>query len=202
MRTLKVILQQIKRFSPLWWVGGLLILLISCDEEYTPKPRGFFRITLPEKSYRHYVSQDCPFEFDIPNYAQESKDSSKHAEPCFLNIDFPTFNATIYLSYKPVHNDLKALYEEHRAMTMKHIPKASGIDEQAYNDPDHRVFGSTYLVKGAAASNIQFYLTDSTKNFIRGSLYFNNVPQADSLAPVLEFVTADVKHLVETFRWK
>src|SRR5688572_3886993 len=86
-------------------------LIISCDEEIAPKPRGFFRITLPEKSYVNYIAKDCPFSFDIPDYARVSKDSSKITQPCFLNLDFVPFNATLYLSYKPVHNDLPRLLE-------------------------------------------------------------------------------------------
>jgi gliding motility-associated lipoprotein GldD len=181
---------------------AIVFLLSSCDEEYVPKPRGFFRITLPEKSYVHYVSPDCPFKFDIPVYASVSKDSSQFAEPCFLNVDFKPFNATVYLSYKHVNKDLNKLIEDHRNMTMKHIPKASGINEELYNDAPDKIYGSYYSVRGAAASNVQFYLTDSLKNFIRGSLYFNSTPQPDSVAPVLDFITTDVKHMVETFRWK
>jgi gliding motility-associated lipoprotein GldD len=177
-------------------------LFISCDEEYIPKPRGFFRIALPEKEYVAYVPEACPFQFDIPVYAKVMKDSSSTSLPCWLNVEFPSLNGTIYLTYKKVNDDLAKLYEEHRSMTMKHITKASAIDETPFHNYDNKVYGSLYIVKGAAASNIQFYLTDSVQNFIRGSLYFYSVPQPDSIAPVLDFVSEDVKHLVETFQWK
>jgi gliding motility-associated lipoprotein GldD len=179
-----------------------ILFLNSCDEETIPKPRGFFRIALPEKKYVTYNSPDCPFSFEIPAYARVTNDSSKGALPCWLNVEMPYFNATVYLTYREVHNDLEKLYEEHRSMTMRHIPKANAIDENPFNNGDKKVYGSLYSVKGAAASNMQFYLTDSTKNFIRGSLYFYNVPQPDSIAPVLDFVSADVRHLIETFQWK
>jgi gliding motility-associated lipoprotein GldD len=194
-------MSPLSKYYPLSFLF-LVLFLSSCDEEtYAPRPRGFFRITLPEKSYIKYTAQDCPFAFEIPTYAKVSKDSSKTMEPCFLNIDFAPFNATVYLTYKQVHNDLAKLLEDHRSMTMKHIPKASGIDEQAYNNPVGHVYGSYYYVKGSSASNVQFYLTDSTTNFIRGSLYFNNAPQPDSIAPVLDFIGKDVIHIVETFHW-
>jgi len=180
----------------------LLAFFTSCDEETTPKPRGFFRITMPERKYTSYNPSDCPFQFEIPLYAKVSNDSSKGALPCWLNVEMPYFNATIYLTYKEMHGDLEKLFEEHRSMTMRHIPKANAIDETPYHNAERKVYGSLYSVKGAAASNIQFYLTDSTKSFIRGSLYFYNVPQPDSLAPVLDFLSADVKHLIETFQWK
>jgi putative hemolysin len=178
------------------------IFLTSCEQEYVPKPKGFFRITFPEKSYQLHSPAGCPFEFEIPSYATEVRDSSKLAEPCFMDLQFPAFNATIYLTYKPVQNDLQKLYEDHRSMTMKHIPKANAIDEEAYQDAAHHVYGSRYSIKGSAASNTQFYLTDSTRHFIRGSLYFYSLPQPDSIAPVLAFINEDIKHLIETFRWK
>jgi len=178
------------------------LMLTSCSEDYSPKPKGFFRIALPQKEYKLFAPDGCPFEFDIPSYAVEVKDSSPFAEPCFMDIQFPRFNATVYLTYKPVKNDLKKLYEDHRSMTMKHIPKANAIDEEAYNNPQNRVYGSRYNIKGNAASNTQFYLTDSVHHFIRGSLYFYSLPQPDSIAPVLAFINADINHLIETFRWK
>lgn len=178
------------------------LLLTSCDQDYSPKPKGFFRIALPQKEYKQCSPEGCPFRFEIPVYAVEARDSSRFAEPCFMDVQFPAFNATIYLTYKPVKNDLQKLYEEHRSMTMKHIPKANAIDEEAFADANNHVYGSRYNIKGNAASNTQFYLTDSTSNFIRGSLYFYSLPQPDSIAPVLAFINEDIRHLIETFRWK
>jgi gliding motility-associated lipoprotein GldD len=63
------------------------------------------------------------------------------------------------------------------------------------------VYGILYDIKGDAASNTQFFLTDSTHNFIRGALYFEVHPNKDSLAPVLEFINKDLVHLIETFEW-
>jgi gliding motility-associated lipoprotein GldD len=179
-----------------------VVFFISCNEEYTPKPRGFFRIALPEKKYEIYSPQNCPFQFEIPVYAKVTVDSSKTALPCWLNVEMPYFNATVYMTYKEMNGDLQKLYEDHRSMTMRHIPKANAIDETPYVNTERKVYGSLYSVKGAAASNMQFYLTDSTKHFIRGSFYFYNIPQPDSLAPVLGFLSVDVKHLIETFEWK
>jgi gliding motility-associated lipoprotein GldD len=184
------------------YIFGLLLLSACGDEEFTPKPRGYFRIALPEKKYVKYDALGCPFSFEIPVYAKVTPDSSKLALPCWLNVEFPYFNATVYLTYKPVNKDLTRLYEEHRGLTMKHIPKANAIDETNYDNAERKVYGSVYTIKGAAASNMQFYLTDSVKHFIRGSLYFYVAPQPDSLVPALNFISYDVKHLVETFQWK
>jgi putative hemolysin len=208
IKRVKITLPETTKASRNGMITAVILFLLSaffltsCDQENVPKPKGFFRIALPQKSYRLHSPEGCPFEFEMPVYAVEVRDSSQFAEPCFMDVQFPAFNATIYLTYKPVRNDLQKLYEDHRSMTMKHIPKANAIDEEAYQDPVHHVYGSRYSIKGNAASNTQFYLTDSTSNFIRGSLYFYSLPQSDSIAPVLEFINEDIKHLIETFRWK
>ncbi len=179
-----------------------ILSLSSCDQDYVPKPRGYFRIAVPEKAYTTFSPETCPFQFDIPVYSEIVKDPSPKAEPCWMNIEFPKFKATVYLSYKDVKGDLNKFIEDSRSLSFKHISKASGIEEANISDPVHRVFGTSYQVKGNAASSYQFFLTDSTHHFLRGSLYFYAIPNPDSLAPVNDFITKDIEHLIETFRWK
>ena len=178
------------------------LLLSSCEEEYTPRPRGFFRLAMPEKKFMSAETFGCPFAFQIPDYAITSLDSDKQTEPCWINVFFKPFNATLYLSYKPVNNNLEKLLEDSRQFTNKHMSVASGIEEQNIFNPDGKVFGLLERVKGNAASPLQFFVTDSTKNFLRGSLYFYAVPQPDSIAPAVEFLSKDIDRLIETFRWK
>ena len=177
------------------------LLLSSCDEPFAPKPRGYFRISLPEKAYTALDLGGCPFTFEVPGYAAAVRDTAR-AEACWYNIEYRPFNGTLYLSYKPVADDLQQLTTDCRNMAMKHVTRASGIDEQTYSDPAHLVYGLEYDFKGGSASPLQFWLTDSTHHFIRGSLYFYAVPNPDSIAPVLDFIRADVRHMIETFRWK
>jgi putative hemolysin len=177
-------------------------MLTGCEDEFTPKQRGYFRIALPEKKYTKYVAPDCPFSFDIPVYAQASPDSSRLTEPCWYNIDFPKFHGTIYLSYKPVNNNVLKFIDDSRALSMKHISKATGLQEIPIAYPDKKIYGVLYHVKGNAASSMQFYMTDSVKNFVRGSLYFYAVPNPDSIGPVQQFIEADVLRFIDTFRWK
>lgn len=181
---------------------SIALSLTSCEEEFVPKPRGYFRIQLPEKQYVHYSASDCPFEFDRPVYAEVTNDTGRADEKCWKNIEFPQFNGTIYLSYKEVNNDIQKFIDDSRSLTMKHIAKASGMNEETYSNDEKRVYGSYIKVKGNSASSIQFYLTDSTRHFVRGALYFYAVPNADSLKPVSDFIEADVKKMVETFSWK
>jgi gliding motility-associated lipoprotein GldD len=183
----------------------LALSLFSCtsedDEASTPKPRAYFRITFPEKKYVKYDSV-CPFTFEIPTYSKMENDKTPNAEPCWLNLTFPSLNGTLHLSYKPVNGNAKALFEDTYTLASKHQIKASGIEEHLFNNDSLKVYGLMYEIEGNAASSVQFYLTDSTKHFLRGALYFNSVPNIDSIAPVIEFVKKDIYHLIETFRWK
>jgi len=122
--------------------------------------------------------------------------------PCWYNVEFPQFKGTLYLSYKAVHGDLKKYIDDSRTLSIKHLSKASGLQEIEIEKREKKVFGIYYKVKGNSASSVQFYLTDSSTNFLRGALYFYAVPNPDSIAPVLRFVEEEVNHLTESFSWK
>lgn len=176
--------------------------VISCTEETSiPRPRGYFRIDLPEKEYKTY-SGDCPFSFEIPNYSQINPGSAGKAQPCWLNLDFQKQKATLHLSYKEVEDDIGTLIEDARTMAYKHAVKANGIEERAFENVDDKVYGLLYNINGNAASSVQFFVTDSTSHFIRGSLYFYASPNADSIAPVLNFIREDVVNLINTLKWQ
>ena len=181
----------------------LSLLIIGCDGEvYTPKPKGYFRIDLPEKEY-HLLDNNCPFTFEIPNYAKIVPNSNNPDKPCWFNIEYPTLNASIYLSYKPVNDTSLATYlEDSRTLAFKHTIKAIDIEQKQLYFPNKKVYGLVYEIQGNAASSYQFHLTDSTHHFIRGSLYFNNIPNHDSIQPVFDFVKKDIEHLYSTFVWK
>ena len=180
---------------------SLIILLISCHQDNIPKPAGYFRIDLPKKKYQLY-DKECPYTFEYPVYSQAIKSDQANAQPCWLNIDFPNFKARIHLSYLNINNDINDVIEECRTLVYKHDIKADAINEVPYLDTINKVYGTLYEIKGNAASSIQFYVTDSVKNFLRGALYFEVKPNKDSLAPVIDFVEEDITHIVETLRWK
>lgn len=177
----------------------------SCDDDedkiYSPKPRGYFKINFPEKKYISFDTS-CPYSFEIPAYATIGRDKHKNAEPCWYNIEFPGFGATIHLSYKPVNNDLNVFVEDSRNFAVRHQIKATGLDESVVVRDSAKVYGLVYDIAGNTASSVQFYLTDSTKHFLRGALYFNSVPNIDSLKVVIDFIREDIIHLVKTCRWK
>ena len=145
----------------------------ACHNDYAPKPRGYYRINLPDKKYQDYQS-GCNYSFKIPTYAAVWNDSSEHTNACWKNVVFPSLNGRIHLSYYAVNSskELIALMENARKL--------------AFN----------------SASQVQFYLTDSTKHFLRGALYFYAEPQADSLAPLIKFVKKDINVLLESLEWK
>lgn len=179
----------------------LSVALLSCgeDEVYTPKPRGYFRIDLPKTEYQTFESS-CPFTFEVSKNSAFAKHHSNNN--CWFNIVYPKLNATIHISYNNLNNDLKTYTESSRALVYKHTSKAQYINEKFFNKPENKVYGIMYEIGGNAASNCQFFLTDSTNHFIRGALYFSNTPNMDSLAPVLDFVKNDIVKLIETTRWK
>ena len=184
---------------------SFLIFSPSCnrDEESTfaPKPSSYFRITFPEKKYIKYDSV-CPFTVEIPNYSRMEKDNHYKAEPCWLNLNFPSFNGTLHLSYKPVNGNIKEYLEDTYTLASKHQIKASGIEEHLISKDKDKVYGLIYEIKGNAASPIQFFLTDSLHHFLRGAMYFNAIPNNDSIAPVLEFIKKDIYQFISTFEWK
>lgn len=181
----------------------LLLIVTACgDNNPQPKPRGYFRIDLPEKQYvtldtmRHYS-------FEYPVYATITPDYYSPDEKDWANVVFPTFKGTIHLSYKHIDGNLSQYVEDAHKMIIKHIEKASGIRDSLVVNEESKVSGLMYFLDGeGVASPLQFYLTDSIQHFLRGSLYFNIYPNNDSLQPVIDFITDDVRHLITTLEWK
>lgn len=183
---------------------GILItcFIAGCDQDYVPKPRGYFRINLPEKVYTRFDTT-YPYTFEYPVYARIIPDTRPSSEPYWINIDFPGYSGRIHVSYKAVEGNLNKFMEDSRTFVVKHIPKADAINDSLIYRPEDRVYGLVYFIEGSqAASTCQFILTDSTSHFLRGALYFNVQPNNDSLAPVIGFIQDDIRHLIQTFRWK
>ncbi len=181
----------------------LLTVFVSCDDKtYQPKPKGYFRIDLPEKEY---VSLDSMkyYSFEHPVYSKITPDYLSPEEKEWVNVEFPSFKGTIHISYKNVDNNIEKYLEDSYYMMTKHISRAMGIRDSVVANPERKVYGLVYFLEGeGVASPLQFYLTDSVNHFLRGSLYFNVKTNNDSLAPVIDFITDDIRHLIETVKWK
>ncbi len=172
------------------------------DDFYNPKPRGYFRIDLPKQEYQKFDSS-YPYTFQYSKHAVLLPDNSPEAEPFWINIMYPDYNATIYISHKVIKNNISKYTEDARTFANKHIPKADDLIELEVYDSKSKVYGKIYHIEGSGvASTCQFWVTDSIKNFVRGSLYFNQSPNNDSLAPVIKYLRDDVLKMMNTLEWK
>ena len=183
-----------------------LVIFSACNSDYTPKPKGYFKIDFPKKQYRVFQQTGYPYSFEYPVYANVIKDSSFFGEatenPWWINIDYPQFNGRVHISYKQVGlNKLDKLVNDAFTMTNKHNLKAYSIDDSLMVTPNN-VHGLFFKVGGNVATANQFFLTDSVTHFLRGALYFDATPNEDSLGIVNRFVLEDLKHMINTFKWK
>jgi len=206
------------------FIFAFLLSLTACNSTYTSKKTGYYKIDFPERKYTSFQTEGYPYNFEYPVYARVVKDSTYFDKdtqnPYWINIDFPRFGARIFLSYKAVGG--KSTYKVKQAngtykdslginvfdymvkdafeLTNKNEPVASSMDDSLFHT-SNGVTGVFFRVGGNAATARQFFMSDTTKNFFRGALYFDVTPNADSLRPVLDFLQKDLDHLINTFKW-
>ena len=201
-----------------------LILVGSCNSTYTSKPKGYFKVDLPERKYVKFEREGFPYSFEYPAYANIVKDStyfdSSPDNPFWVNVDFPLFHGKIFISYKTIggksvykiktqgryrdslgSNTFQNLINDSYKLTFKNDVKAYSIEDSVMHTPNN-ITGIFFRVGGSVATSKQFLLTDSVKHFLRGALYFDATPNEDSLAPVNAFLQEDLKHLINTLQWK
>jgi len=173
-----------------------LLLFTACKDDVFPKPASHLRLDYPVAKYVDFENQ-CPFSFEMNSNAV-----IKGEKDCGFTISYPKMKATIYLTYKPVNNNINFLLKDAQKLTYEHVIKADDILEQPYLNPTKKVYGMFYRVDGNAATNSQFYVTDSTKHFVTGSVYFYAKPNFDSIMPAASYVRNDMQRLMETLKWK
>jgi len=189
----------------------ILVLFIAlgftaCNSKFTPKATGYPAIALPKKVYLSDAVTGLPYAFDIPSYAFVDKNVAymgvDQQKTGWMNLKFPSLNATLYISYNAVQKDkLDVLVRDAYNFANNHSNKASFIEDSAFENPIG-LQGVFFHLGGDVASPYQFFITDSSRHFFRGALYFDTTPNADSLAPVIDFLYQDLKQLVQTFHWK
>lgn len=185
---------------------ALIISLLACNSSYTFKKKGYFRIDFPEKKYRLFDQAGYPYTFEYPVYANVVKDTSffdTKAGDYWINIDVPQFHSRIYISYKEVgNNNFDSLVNDGFKMAYrKHTDVSTGINDSVLKTPNG-VEGIYFSLSGNTATANQFFLTDSTRHFLRGALYFDATPNEDSLRVVNDFLKQDVLHLISTLKWR
>jgi gliding motility-associated lipoprotein GldD len=183
-------------------IVALAFLAVSCERTYVPKPIGYNRLDLPEPAY-HGMPDTLPYWFEYSKHAKILKDTSFINDPEWIEVYYPLMKATVHITYKPVNNNLELLKEyvdDSYRLTSKHQIKAYAIDEVLVSTPS----GKTAVIEeieGEVPSQFQFTVTDSTRHFLRGALYFNTKVQNDSLAPAIEYVKKDIMHMINTLEW-
>jgi len=173
-----------------------LTLFLSCKEDFLPKPKGYLSLMYPKKTYKKLELQR-PYTFDVLSNAKIINNPNN-----WLTIKYPNLKASIDITYRPVKNNIKELITESEKLVFKHAIKAEQIIPKDFINPNKRVFGSIYDITGNAASQIQFHVTDSTTNFIKGSLYFYAKPNYDSILPAVDYIKKDILKLIETLEWQ
>lgn len=174
-----------------------LLVVVGCNEKYTPKPYGYYRIDFPAKIWTR-TPDSLPYSFEVSANAVVEPDRDKDAEPGWINIHYPQYNAKLHLSYKRITTDtsLMSYTGDCHHLAYTHTIKAESINEKYFQKDN--LFGLIYLIEGNTASSTQFFVTDSLRHFLRGALYFNQHPDKDSLAPVIDYLRQDVVNLMET----
>lgn len=208
-----------------FFFSTFIMLIISCNSVYTSKKTGYFKIDFPKREYTIFNEPSYPYTFEYPVYAQIAKDStlfdSPSKNPYWINIVFPGFNGKIFLSYKTIggksvyevkkddgnyrdsigKNDFEKLVNDSYSLTYKNEIKANSIEDSVMHTPNN-ITGTFFKVSGNVATYQQFFLSDTTHHFLRGALYFDATPNEDSLRPVNNFLKEDLKHIINTLRWK
>lgn len=179
-----------------------VIILASCGGGYTPKPKGYFRIEPPAPRYSPLPISDMPYSFRVSSLATvELPDAGK--EEGWINLHYPALNARIYCSYLPIRpSTLQTALDESRALVVRQSKDLKSVKEQAFENPEKKVFATLYILDGESPSPIQFLITDSTSRFFRGALLYDTAINADSLAPATDYIRKDIVELIQSFRWK
>src|SRR5690606_36903040 len=175
--------------------GGLFLFALGCKQEVFPKPSAMLRLDYPEADYVP-TDLDCVFGFDrnVNARVQRGRD-------CSMVLEYPAMKAAIYLTYKPVNGNLDTLLRDAQKLSFEHVVKADNIMDQPFVNPRERVYGMFYEISGDAASQSQFYVTDSTDHFVTGSLYFHAKPNYDSILPAAVYLQGDIRRIMESLSW-
>lgn len=185
----------------------LLVVFVAafqgCEEDYIPKPKGYARIDFEPHAYQEFTLESCPFTFEYSQTADVERVDAGGQYDCWFNIVYPRQNSKVHFSYYPISAEsIEKHISESRKLAIKHLAMADDFEESTVVDSALGVYGVIYDFQGSTASNLQFYLTDSVSHFIRGALYFEVAPNADSLAPAEKYIEEEMLHLINSFQWK
>jgi gliding motility-associated lipoprotein GldD len=173
----------------------ICFVIVSCQDEVLPKPKAQLRLQYPTGDMEVLETPHYSFQY---NTLARIKNSNKSS----LTLEYPTLNGAIFITYKPVEQNLNILLSDAQKLSYEHVAKADNILEQRFVNEEAGVYGMFYEVKGNAASQAQFYATDSTRHFVTGALYFYAKPNYDSIYPAAMYLQNDVRRIMESLTWK
>lgn len=174
-----------------------LLFFTSCKDTFIPKPKSYLSLQYPKAKYHRIENVNCPYSFEISNLA-----TFKKRKNCWASIQYPKLKATLHITYRKVHNNLPEILKEVEKLTFEHTIKADAIVPKAFENKQKNIYATLYNVEGNVATNIQFKVTDGTKNVLAGALYFDVKPNYDSILPAINYLKKDITHLIETVTWK
>ncbi len=178
------------------FIGFIVFLFIGCKEDVLPKPKAYLNLHYPNKKYKK-LNSNRPYFFEIANNSV-----IKELPKNWLKIKYPSLKASIDITYRPINNNLRELLMEAEKLVFEHAVKADNISNtEDYSNIDNNVFGKMYMIHGDAASQIQFHATDSSKHFLKASLFFYTKPNYDSILPAIDYIKKDMIHIMETLKW-
>lgn len=176
-------------------VLAIAIFLVGCKEDTLPKPKGQLRLEYPKPSLSELNLDRFGFQYNtLARLKNEAANS--------LVLEYPSMKGEIFINYKKVEGNLEQLLSDAQKFSYEHSVKADGILEQPFVNEEDKVYGMFYEVSGDAASQAQFYVTDSTRNFVTGSLYFYAKPNYDSIYPAAAYLRNDIRGIMETLKWR
>ncbi len=174
----------------------LILLIISCDKDTLPKPKAYLSLNYPKKSY-HKLKIERPYSFDVLDNTTEIAQPQN-----WLKIEYPKLKASVNITYRPIDNNLKQLFLEAEKLVFEHTIKANQISSKSFENKTHKTYGKLFEITGNTASQVQFHITDSTKHFVKGALFFRVKPNYDSIVPAIDYIKKDMIKIMETLEWK
>lgn len=181
-----------------WILGffGFSFTFLGCGEEnILPKPKAMLRL-----EYQRPAAEPIEtgyFTFEMNKAARVDKKNSKS-----IVVEYPEMKAAVFLNYRKVENDLNKLIRDAHKLSGEHAAKADGIQQRIFENSENNVYGAFYEVSGDAASQAQFFVTDSLNHFVTGALYFKTKPNYDSIYPAAKYLQNDMGRIMESLRWK
>ena len=173
----------------------MLLLFTACAEEVLPKPKAMLRLEYPHSEYGIIDTKYFQFKKNVLSELELKNNNS-------LILDYPRMKGSLFITYKAVDDDIEKLLTDAQKLSIEHSAKADGILPHPFVNEEDKVYGVYFEVIGDAASQAQFYVTDSTKHFVTGSLDFYTKPNYDSIYPAASYLQNDIKKIMESLRWK